>query len=159
MNERVLIYGAGSLGTALGVFLTRAGRKVTLCSRNAAHIAALRAQGACIEGKARLRQAVTAVTPEELEGEYGLIVLLTKQLENAETAVFLQKHLAAEGLLLSGQNGIPEPALAEILGAERVAGAAVAWGARLLAPARVELTARNAAGRRRTISWACAGRS
>lgn len=140
--EKILIYGAGSLGTALGAYLTRNGRDVTLCSRNKEHVRALRERGAQIEGAGELRQAVTAVTPEELEGEFELIVLLTKQLENPKTAEFLKGFLKPEGLLITGQNGIPEPGLAEILGAERVVGCPVAWGARLLGPGRVCLTAK-----------------
>lgn len=140
--EKILIYGAGSLGTALGAFLAREGRDVTLCSRNRAHVQALRAYGARIEGAATLCQPVQAVMPEELEGGFALIVLLTKQLENAQTARFLQKYLAPDGLVITGQNGLPEPGLADILGEERVAGCPVAWGARWLAPGRVCLTAK-----------------
>lgn len=142
MNGRILIYGAGSLGTALGAFLSREGKDVTLCSRNSAHVAALREQGAVLSGKAELRQKVKACTPEELTGRYELIWLLTKQTENAQTAEFLKDHLAEDGLLITGQNGIPEPGLAEILGVRRVAGASVAWGARYLGPGQVELTAK-----------------
>ncbi len=142
MNGQILIYGAGSLGTALGAFLARAGRDVCLCSRNEAHVAALQTRGACLSGKAELCQPVRACTPGELSGRYDLIWLLTKQTENARTAEFLKSHLAEDGLLITGQNGIPEPGLAEILGRERVAGASVAWGARYLGPGRVELTAK-----------------
>lgn len=141
--ERILIYGAGSLGTALGAFLTKEGRDVTLVSRNRAHVQALRERGAHITGAAELHQRVKACVPEELEGEYGLIVLLTKQLQNRDTALFLQKHLSRDGLLITGQNGIPEPLLAEILGPERVAGCPVAWGARQTGPGEVCLTAKS----------------
>lgn len=142
--ERILIFGAGSLGTALGAFLTKNGRDVTLVSRNRAHVEALRAHGVRITGAAELCQRVKALMPEELEGQYDLIVLLTKQLENLQTARFLQKHLSPEGLLITGQNGIPELPLAEILGPERVAGCPVAWGARQTGPGEVCLTAKPA---------------
>lgn len=140
--EKVLIYGAGSLGTALGAYLARDGRDVCLCSRNEEHVQALRERGAVVEGAGSLCQPVQAVTPEELAGRFDLIVLLTKQLENAQTAVFLKEHLMPDGLVITGQNGLPEPGLAEVLGAERVAGCPVAWGARLVEPGRVCLTAK-----------------
>ena len=44
------IYGAGSLGTVLGAYLTEGGIDVDLVNRNRAHVAALREHGAVITG-------------------------------------------------------------------------------------------------------------
>jgi 2-dehydropantoate 2-reductase len=46
----IAIYGAGSLGTILGAYLTRKGVDVDLISRNVSHVEALRANGAHITG-------------------------------------------------------------------------------------------------------------
>ena len=47
---KIAIYGAGSLGTILGAYLTEAGMQVDLVNRNQAHVAALREKGATITG-------------------------------------------------------------------------------------------------------------
>ena len=39
--EKVAIYGAGSLGTVLGAYMTKNGVDVELVNRNKAHVAAL----------------------------------------------------------------------------------------------------------------------
>lgn len=45
---RYAIYGAGSLGTVLGAYMSKAGQPVELVNRNKAHIQALREKGAHI---------------------------------------------------------------------------------------------------------------
>ena len=40
---RIAVYGAGSLGTILGAYITRAGVDVELINRNKAHVEALNA--------------------------------------------------------------------------------------------------------------------
>ena len=47
---RAAIYGAGSLGTILGAFITRNGGQIELINRNRAHIEALRKDGARVVG-------------------------------------------------------------------------------------------------------------
>jgi len=137
---RIAIYGAGSLGTILGAYLTKAGLDVELVNRNKAHVAALRENGAKVVGKAEFSIPVRAVFPGEMSGAYDVIFLMTKQLKNAETAEFLRPFLGADGVLCTLQNGIPEPELMEVLGADRVVGGTVAWGATMVAPGVSELT-------------------
>lgn len=42
---RAAIYGAGSLGTILGAYITKNGDKIKLINRNKAHIEALNKRG------------------------------------------------------------------------------------------------------------------
>ena len=49
--EKVAIYGAGSLGTVLGAYMTKNGVDVELVNRNKAHVAALNEKGAKITGR------------------------------------------------------------------------------------------------------------
>ena len=83
---------------------------------------------------------VKAYMPEEMSGTYDIIFLMTKQLDNKKTAAMLRDYLAEDGILCTLQNGLPEPDLAEILGASRVVGCTVAWGATLKGPGISELT-------------------
>ena len=47
---RAAIYGAGSLGTILGAFITKNGGKIELINRNKKHIEALKEHGAHVTG-------------------------------------------------------------------------------------------------------------
>ncbi|MBQ9548124.1 MAG: ketopantoate reductase family protein [Bacteroidales bacterium] len=137
---RAAIYGAGSLGTILGAFITRNGGQIDLINHNKAHVAALKEKGAQVSGTLSFTQQVTALTDEEMSGTYEVIFLMTKQQQNASVAEFLKGYLAPDGVLVTLQNGLPELQLGEILGEDRVLGCTVAWGATMLGPGRCELT-------------------
>lgn len=137
---RVAIYGAGSLGTILGAYITRAGEQIELINRNKAHIEALQTKGAQVVGTVQFTQPVEAYTPDQMSGTYDVIFLMTKQQHNAEVVTMLQEYLAADGVLVTFQNGLPEVGIAEILGEERVLGCTVAWGATMQGAGVCELT-------------------
>lgn len=137
---RVAIYGAGSLGTILGAFISKAGVPVELINRNEAHVAALKEKGAKVVGTMQFTQPVVAYTPDEMSGVYDILFLMTKQQHNAEVVQMLKGFLAPDGVLVTFQNGLPEVQIAAVLGEERVLGSTVAWGATMLAPGVCELT-------------------
>ena len=137
---RVAIYGAGSLGTILGAYISKAGAEIELINRNQAHIKALQDNGAQIVGTVQFTQKVTAYTPDQMNGEYDIIFLMTKQQHNAEVVQMLKEYLAPDGVLVTFQNGLPEMQIADIIGEDRVLGCTVAWGATLQSPGVCELT-------------------
>ena len=138
--KRYAIYGAGSLGTVLGAYITKNGGKIDLINRNRAHIEALKKNGAIITGTVEMTVPVTALTPDEMSGRYDIILLLTKQLMNKEVVAFLKDYLADDGVIVTLQNGLPEPDIAEIVGSQRTMGCVVEWGAALTAPGVCHLT-------------------
>ena len=138
--SRYAIYGAGSLGTVLGAYITKNGGKIDLVNRNRAHVDALNANGAHVTGTVEMHVPVNAITPDQMEGEYDVILLLTKQLHNREVVTFLSDHLAADGVIVTLQNGLPEPGIAEIVGKSHTMGCTVEWGATMSAPGECTLT-------------------
>lgn len=138
--KRYAIYGAGSLGTVLGAYITKNGGAIDLINRNKAHIAALKQNGAAITGTVEMTVPVTAMTPDEMSGKYDVILLMTKQLLNREVVAFLRDYLADDGVIVTLQNGLPEPGIAEIVGSNRTMGCVVEWGATLSAPGVCTLT-------------------
>lgn len=137
---RIAIYGAGSLGTILGAYISKAGVAIELINRNVAHVEALKSKGAHVVGTVQFCQPVVAYTPEEMSGQYDILFLMTKQQHNAEVVQMLKGYLAPDGVLVTFQNGLPEMQIAEVLGEDRVLGCTVAWGATLQSPGVCELT-------------------
>ena len=137
---RIAIYGAGSLGTILGAYISRGGEKIELINRNKAHVEALQTQGAHIIGTVQFVQPVVAYTPAEMNGKYDIVFLMTKQQHNAEVVAMLKDFLAEDGVLVTFQNGLPELQIADIIGEERVLGCTVAWGATMQRAGVCELT-------------------
>lgn len=139
-NVSCAIYGAGSLGTVLGAYISKNGGEIDLINRNKAHVEALNKNGAIINGTVDMTVPVTAITPDEMTKKYDVIFLMTKQLFNKEVVTMLKDFLTEKGVIVTLQNGIPEPGIAEIVGAEHTMGCTVEWGAALTAPGVCTLT-------------------
>ncbi|WP_226575418.1 ketopantoate reductase family protein [Acuticoccus sediminis] len=138
MTEPLLIWGAGAIGGTLGAYLARAGQPVLMVDTVAEHVAACRTEGLAITGPVEaFRQVVDAVTPDELTGTFSRIVLAVKAQHTAAAAEALAPHLAADGFVLSAQNGLNELTIAEIVGPERTMGAFVNFGADWHGPGEV----------------------
>ena len=137
---RCAIYGAGSLGTVLGAYMSKAGADVELVNRNQAHTEAMKANGAHITGTVEMTVPVKAIFPSEMSGKYEVIFLMTKQLHNRDVVTTLKDFLTDDGVIVTLQNGIPEPLIAEIVGADHTMGCTVEWGATLSAPGEATLT-------------------
>lgn len=134
------IYGAGSLGTVLGAYMTKNGQEVELINRNKAHVEALNANGAHIKGTVDFKTPVKAITPDQMSGKYDVFFLMTKQLFNKDVVTFLKDYLTEDGVIVTLQNGIPEPGIAEIVGKDHTMGCTVEWGATMSAPGECILT-------------------
>lgn len=129
---RVCIYGAGAMGTSLGVHLDDSPLvdSIDFVTRNEERVEYLNEYGATVRGVYE-NLSVKALTPDEMKGEYDVIILATKQRENAKTAEFLLPFLGEDGAVITVQNGLPERELAAYFGADRVYGATLSWGAEL----------------------------
>lgn len=137
---RAAIYGAGSLGTILGAYITSKGGNIDLINHNVKHVQALNEKGAKIVGTVDFVQKVNAITDKQMTGKYDIIFLMTKQQGNGETVPFLKEYLADDGVIVTLQNGLPEHQIADVAGKNRVLGCTVAWGATMLGPGVCELT-------------------
>ncbi|QYD71898.1 2-dehydropantoate 2-reductase [Paraburkholderia edwinii] len=142
---RAAVVGAGSLGTIIGALIAQAGKQIDLLDTNREHVEALNRMGATITGSIELNVPVTALTPDEMTGQYDLVFLLTKQTSNQQTLTQLLPHLHADSVVCTLQNGIPEHAVASIVGAQRTVGGAVGFGATWIKPGVSSLTSSYAA--------------
>ncbi|MBQ9728288.1 MAG: 2-dehydropantoate 2-reductase [Clostridia bacterium] len=145
-EAKIAIWGAGAMGTVLGALLTKGGLKnVDFITRNTAHLQGLKDRGArivCEAEKTEFSVPVHALHPTEVTEVYDIVFLMTKQRENAKTLQTVLPHLAADGLVCTTQNGLPERSVAEIVGAERTYGAVTSYGATFLGDGAVSLTSK-----------------
>lgn len=137
---KVAIYGAGSMGTILGAYITKAGYEIDLINRNKNHIDALKKDGAKIIGKINFTQKVNALLPEEMNKKYDIILLMTKQKYNKEIVEFLKAFLSDKGVICTMQNGLPEVSVSEVIGKDKTIGCTMSWGATLHGNGVSELT-------------------
>lgn len=141
----ILVWGAGAIGGSLGAAFLRAGHEVAFVDSATDHVAAIREGGLRIEGP--LWQGTVrapAMTPAEVEDTYGRVFLCVKALHTRGAAAALAPHLAADGWVVSAQNGLNELEIAEAVGADRTVGCFVNFGADYLSPGVVHLSGRGA---------------
>src|SRR6478735_1460909 len=105
---RILIAGAGALGSVFGGFLRRAGDDVTLLGR-AAHLDAVARDGLRIDGlwgDHVVRGFAVATDPSTLRGPFDAILLPVKSYDTATAAAAVAPLLADDGVTISLQNGL-----------------------------------------------------
>ncbi|MBQ4649088.1 MAG: ketopantoate reductase family protein [Firmicutes bacterium] len=137
---RIAIMGAGALGTILGAYIAKAGYDVVLIDPYKEHVDALNEKGAHVIGKVDFVQPVKAITPDQMEGIYDLVIYLAKQTYNDVAIPQIMAHIDENSTVCVGQNGIPEYAVSAAIGEERVVGSPVGWGATFIGPGVSELT-------------------
>jgi 2-dehydropantoate 2-reductase len=129
-DDPILVWGAGAIGGTIGAFLRRAGHDVTFVDLVEDHVAAIAAGRLSIRGPvAEFTTGGPAFTPGALQGRFRRVILAVKAHHTEAAAHGIAPHLADDGWVLSAQNGLNELVLADILGAPRVIGAFVNFGA------------------------------
>ncbi len=132
---QITIIGSGAVGGTVAAHLVRAGHDVLLCDTDAGHVAALNEHGLRLEGPvASFTVPVRAVLPQDLPPVLDRVVLAVKSHHTAAAAALLRDRLAADGVVLSLQNGLTSDAIAAEVGADRVVVGFVNFGADRLGP-------------------------
>jgi len=134
------IMGVGSLGTILGAYISKAGYPIDLIDPYEEHVKTLNEKGAHVVGTVDFVQPVHAITPDQMEGVYDLIIYMAKQTYNDTAIPQIAAHIDEKSTVCVCQNGIPEYAVSAVIGPERVVGAPVGWGATFMGPGCSALT-------------------
>jgi len=104
---KVIIIGAGALGSVLGGLLHEAGADVVFLERDLEEVRHIQEQGLWLEGVSgeRLIRPAIAADPSEIRNA-DLALVVVKSYDTASTIPALQKILASDGVVLTLQNGI-----------------------------------------------------
>lgn len=140
---KFLVFGAGSLGSAIGGLLQQAGHDVTLLGRPA-HLDAIAAGGLRLDGlwgTHHIHGLRLASLEEQLDGDDWDVILITVKTYDTAAAVEACRRLVGpQTVVVSIQNGHGNVDLmAAVFGPERVLGARVITGAEL-EPGHVTIT-------------------
>lgn len=140
---RILIMGAGAIGSVVGGFMARAGHAVTLVGREA-HMAAIAGHGLRITGIWGTHEVHGMETRTDLAGlgpEWDCIVVAVKSYDTAAAARAIAPLAGPHTLVCAYQNGLGNAeALAEAVGWERVVGVRAIYGAWIPKPGHAEVT-------------------
>lgn len=132
---RILVFGAGAVGSVLGGLLAKAGHDVTLLGR-AWHLDVVREQGLAIAGRFGTHRITHLSTATRIEGlaaaPFDWILVCVKAHDTPGAAEAVAGLLGPRTLVCSFQNGLGNyEALARRIPPERVALGRVIFGAEL----------------------------
>jgi 2-dehydropantoate 2-reductase len=140
-SPRVLVVGCGGLGGIVTATLLESQSKgsegaVTALTTNDAIAAAVNEHGFRVRGVDGVKTVAGRAVTRMPEGSapFDWIILATQPTQVEEAARSALPFLAADGTMVCLQNGLCEERIAPIVGAERVVGAVVAWGAAMTEP-------------------------
>ena len=141
---KILIMGAGSIGSVTGGFLAKAGHSVALVGR-ADHMTAIERDGLYIDGiwgNHHVTGLGTATSCEPLRGEtFELVILSVKSYDTKQAVEEASPLVAPDGLVVSFQNGLGNvETIAAAVGSERTLGGTVIFGGRTEEPGHVTVT-------------------
>jgi len=142
-DAKILIAGAGAIGSVVGALLHAAGHRVILLGRRR-HLDAIARNGLRITGLLGTHTILgmeLTDDPSRLDGRFDLILCTVKAYDTGAVADAISDRLTDHGLVVSMQNGLGNiEALAERFGFERVLGARVIFGAEIVCPGAAHVT-------------------
>ena len=140
---RAVLVGAGSIGGTLAVLLTEKGYDLTVVAHGEEKAHLFREEGFRLTGvygdHCTKLNAVGSV--DELSGTYELALIATKYQQMPDVARDLLPYLREDSLVASLQNGLCLDMLADVVGDARTVGVMIGFGATLVEPNLVNVTA------------------
>jgi len=135
---RALLVGAGQVGGIIGGRLLRAGHDLTFCDADREHVEAIRSAGLRVDlpnDSFTVRPKI--LFPSEVSGQFALVLIAVRSEVTKAVLDSLANHLNAETIVVSLQNGMNLPLVAERVGADRAVGAVVRMRSIKMAPGHV----------------------
>lgn len=126
--KRVLVVGAGAVGSYLGGWLSHTGNEVVFADPWSAQVDAINNHGLRVAGPHETFVAhPKAYHLHEsqrlaLEPTFDLAIVAAKAYDTAWSTKFAERFVAPSGYFVSAQNCLPDAAMAEMVGASRCVG-------------------------------------
>lgn len=140
MPAAVAIVGAGAIGCRLAAHLHDAGVPCDLFDGWDAHVAAIMRDGLRFERHGTIRRIpVRASGYLQAGGPYAFVFIAVRSDQTQAVLPVARRLLAADGVVVSCQNGLNEEEIADVVGAGRTLGCSMVFGARLAGPGHVQV--------------------
>lgn len=144
---KILIYGAGAIGSVIGGFLSKSGEDVALLGRPQ-HMETIKTKGLSIQGiwgehkVSNLKVFSTnSQLKEEIKEPFDLIILTVKAYDTISALADIRNLAGVNTYVLSLQNGLGNvESISGAIGKEKTLGGRVIFGAEILSPANVKVT-------------------
>lgn len=147
---RVLIVGAGAMGSMFGGLLEQSGNHVTLLDPNTDHIDTVKANGLRLlypDGTVQFSQ-VEATTSAFGIGPVDLVLVSTKSFSTRVAVSAVANSISDSTMVLTVQNGLGnDQILSEVVGPEKVLAGTTTAGAKIIEPGMTQLSPITADGK------------
>ena len=151
---KVAVLGAGAMGGIVAIGLHRGGHDVLIIDPWKPHVEAIRTTGFQMTGyyaeePIEWRGVIPAIHIDELdqlEDQLDVVFLSVKGYNTQWCVERIRPFLAGDGMVVSVQNGINEPTIAEIVGPERTIGCETLMGGQTWEPGHIHRTQGGAPG-------------
>lgn len=143
---RVLVVGAGAMGSAMGALLAASGSEVTLLDIDAAHMAAIESAGLTIrhgDGRTESHRVRLATSDPGAVGPTEIVLVMTKSWATTDAVRSVRHAIDDRTWVVSAQNGLGngERIIAAGLPAAQVMAGTTTVGATPVEPGTVAVTA------------------
>lgn len=130
------LIGAGAIGGSMAAWLSRNGAEILYVDAVQEHVDAMNRKGLtiCMDGAGDFTVPVSAKMIQELQEPLEIVFLAVKSQYTRSVMETVAPLLKRDGYVVSLQNGINEPVIAEYVGQKHVIGAFVNWAADYMAP-------------------------
>lgn len=141
---KILVFGAGAIGSALGGFLSK-NHKVTLLGRKD-HLEAIRKQGLKVTGiwgrhTFHFNELVTCIHNLDRSQPFDFILCTVKSYSTAKSARLIKAVMSPQSIVISLQNGLGNiEALCRVLPKKQVLAGRVIFGVELKKPGRIHVS-------------------
>lgn len=141
-QKKILVIGAGAIGGIIAGYLARSGYNVQLVTRYNDLADRISTVGISISGvKGTFKFPIPSVAKvTDAEGPFDYIFVATKANDLEKPTKEAIALLGKNGKIVSIQNGMVEEKIASLVGADRVIGCVVGWGATYHKPGFIEMT-------------------
>ena len=145
---KIAVLGCGAMGGIVAIGLHRAGYQPLLIDTWRPHVEAIRTTGFLQTGDyggndVRWQGVIPAIHTDELDSikmQFDAVFLSVKGFDTAWATNLIKPFLAPDGMVISVQNGINEPTIAEIVGPERTIGCETYMGGQTWEPGHIHRT-------------------
>lgn len=131
---RIALLGAGAMGTIIGALLSDGGYDVELVDNYKEHVEALQQNGAKIVGGIEKTIPVKAIFPDQLSGQYDLVISLTKHSGIEDSLNNIKPFTNEDTVILTLQNGMPEEKSRKIFPEKNLMGGGMEFSGTFIGP-------------------------